>query len=290
MTNDFTHLDLFSGIGGFAIAAQRAGFRTVGFSEVKPHAIRKYQQRFPNTLALGDVTKRGSFTRLRGRVTAVSAGFPCQPWSLAGKRKGSDDARHLGPAMLDVLAEVRAPWFIGENVPEFIRMGGFDAMAAALENLGYSVQPFVIPACAVGNWQLRERLCLVAHREGWGCESQGQLRPEPEAERATSGDQAADDSVSGLRRPRRGELHAPTFTEEQTQGSPWHDSIDATPLRFPRWDADLTEVLRMADGLSLGLDSSERNGRIEALGNAIVPQAFEPFFHWIAQIERGELT
>lgn len=290
MSHDLTHLDLFSGIGGFAIAAQRAGFRTVGFSEVKAHAIRKYRRRFPNTPPFGDVTKRKSFSHLRGRVTVTSAGFPCQPWSNAGKREGENDDRHLGSAMLDVLEEVRTPWFVGENVPGFVGMGGFDALAAALENLGYSVQPFIIPACAVGNWQLRERLCLVAHREGWGCEPERELRFEPEAERAAGGDQASDDSISGLRRAGRGQFHAPTFAESETQGRAWHDSFDAAELRFPRWDADLPEVLRMADGLSLGLDSGERNGRIEALGNAIVPQAFEPFFHWIRQIETGEIT
>lgn len=321
--HEFTHLDLFSGIGGFALAAQRAGFKTVGFSEVKKAAVRKYRARFPDAKNYGDVRVPESFSELRGRVTVGSGGFPCQPWSGAGSRKGKSDDRHLGPAMCDVIDLVRPSWFIGENVPGFVGMGGFDALADALENIGYACQPFIIPACTLGAWHIRERLWIIAHSQGERC-GEGRskpdgrkqavadgnretgdnvpdatrerpvtarkLRPEKHAQRITSGNQTFDDYTPDAGRAGRGQLHAPTLSEAGAEGILWNDSVNASAYGFPCWNADFAEVLRMADGLSLGLDSSERNARIEALGNAIVPQVVEPFFHWIRQIETGEIT
>ncbi len=155
-----THLDLFSGIGGFALAAQEAGFVTVGFSEVDTYANQVLKRHWPDVPNLGDI-RTADFSAV-GTVTVLTGGFPCQPWSVAGERRGADDDRHLWPAMRDAIAKVRPAWVIAENVPGIIGMA-LDDVCADLEALGYSVQPFVIPACAVDARHRRDRVWIVAH-------------------------------------------------------------------------------------------------------------------------------
>src|ERR1700733_13267338 len=116
MTHELTHLDLFTGIGGFALAAGRAGFRTVAFAEIEPYACRLLEQRFPGIPNLGSVTSGAHFTWLRDRVTVCTGGFPCQPVSEAGQQRGASDVRWLWPATAGVVKIVRPTWFIGENV------------------------------------------------------------------------------------------------------------------------------------------------------------------------------
>lgn len=163
MKHELTHLDLFSGIGGFAIAAQRTGFRTIAFSEVDPYACAVLSERFPKIPNLGDVRKRESFAGI-GPITVLTGGFPCQPFSKAGLRRGKDDPRHLWPAMLDLIQAHRPTWVVGENVYGLINMG-LDQVCSDLEASGYSVQPLGIPACAVDAHHRRERLWILAHSD-----------------------------------------------------------------------------------------------------------------------------
>ena len=159
--HDLTHLDLFSGIGGFALAANAAGFRTVGFSEVEPYACRVLAERWPGVPNAGDVRIRANFARFRG-VTVLTGGFPCQPWSEAGQRRGKDDPRHLWPAMCEVIATAGPAWIVGENVSGIIDLG-LDDVLADLENAGYSAQSFNVPAVAVDARHIRERVWIVAY-------------------------------------------------------------------------------------------------------------------------------
>lgn len=159
--HNLTHLDLFSGIGGFALAAGRAGFRTVGFSEVEPYACRVLAERFPGVPNLGDVRQHATFVRFRG-VDVVTAGYPCQPDSLAGKRRGEADDRWLWPAARGIIAVVRPAWFIGENVFGHVSMG-LDGVLSDLESIGYAAQPFVVPACAVDAHHRRDRVWIIAY-------------------------------------------------------------------------------------------------------------------------------
>lgn len=163
--NELTHVDLFSGIGGFCLAAGWAGFRTVAFSEVEPYACKVLAQRWPGVPNVGDVRIAANFARFRG-ATVLTGGFPCQPWSAAGKRGGANDDRHLWPAMLRVIETVRPSWIIGENVPGLDHMGQLDACCDDLAALGYESQPFEIPACAVDAPHLRDRLWIVANASG----------------------------------------------------------------------------------------------------------------------------
>lgn len=161
MNHEPTHLDLFSGIAGFALAAGWAGFRTIAFSEIDPYATAVLKKHWPDVPNLGDIRRSSTWPNL-GNVSLLTGGFPCQPFSCAGKQRGKDDDRHLWPAMRDVIKRVRPAWVCGENVPGIIGME-LNQVLIDLEGLGYRVQPLVVPACAVDAQHRRDRVWIVAH-------------------------------------------------------------------------------------------------------------------------------
>jgi len=159
-----THASLFSGIGGFDLAAEWSGFENIFNCEWEefPRKILKYH--FPNAEQYGDI-KEFDATKYNGRVDILSGGFPCQPFSLAGQRKGSDDERYLWKEMLRVIRECNPRWVLGENVRGIVNWSDglvFEEVCADLENIGYSVQSFIIPACAVNAPHRRDRVWVVA--------------------------------------------------------------------------------------------------------------------------------
>jgi len=154
------HLDLFSGIGGFALAAKWAGFTTVAFSEVDKYACRVLNKNFPGVPNLGDITRSGEWPDM-GPIGILTGGFPCQPFSCAGKRRGASDDRFLWPAMLGVVQRYKPTWIIGENVPGIIPME-LDRVLSGLEGLEYTCQTLVIPACAVDARHRRDRVWVMA--------------------------------------------------------------------------------------------------------------------------------
>jgi DNA (cytosine-5)-methyltransferase 1 len=158
-----THLDLFSGIGGFALAAEWAGIRTVGFAEIDPFACSVLARQFPGIPNFGNVAllHRRSMPVLPDLITA---GFPCQPYSKIGKRKSSDDSRDLWPETRRLLQDFRPTWFLGENVAGIVKLA-LDGVWADLEALGYSCQPLAIPAGAVGAPHRRERIWILANTQ-----------------------------------------------------------------------------------------------------------------------------
>lgn len=160
-----THLDLFSGIGGFALAAQSAGFQTIAFSEIEPYACKILAQSWPKVPNLGDITT-ADWSKF-GHVSLLTGGFPCQPFSKAGKRRGKNDDRDLWPAMFGAIKATRADWIVGENVDGFIGME-LSRSIADLESAGYTVQPFVIPAYAAGASHERDRIWIVANADQSG--------------------------------------------------------------------------------------------------------------------------
>lgn len=174
MIEQGTHIDLFSGIGGFALAARWTGFRTVVFCERDEFCQRVLRKHWPDVPIHNDVR---SFPgeRYTG-ATLLTGGFPCQPFSLAGKRAGKEDDRFLWPAMVAVVETVRPAWIIGENVPGIVTME-LDRCAADLEAQGYAVWPVIVPACAVGAFHRRDRVWIVAHREKQGLEGTDATRP-----------------------------------------------------------------------------------------------------------------
>ena len=187
-----THASLFSGIGGAELAARWVGWKNVFHCEINPFGRRVIEYHFPESKSYEDVTTT-DFSEYRGRIDVLTAGFPCQPFSVAGQRKGAEDNRYLWPEVVRVIREVRPTWVVGENVAgiltmvqpgEETEMGGqtnlfgevdrkrillrqeyvVETICGDLEREGYSVQPFIIPACAVGAPHRRDRVWFVANR------------------------------------------------------------------------------------------------------------------------------
>ncbi len=181
-----THMSLFSGIGGLDLAAEWAGFKTVGQCEWADYPTKILEKHWPDVARWRDirsVTKESFYNRTGLRtVTVVSGGFPCQPFSTAGKRKGAEDDRYLWPEMLRVISELQPTWAIGENVAGLISMAQstgeivletetailkefemvLETIRRDFEQIGYESQPMLIPACAVGARHRRDRIFIMA--------------------------------------------------------------------------------------------------------------------------------
>lgn len=161
-----THLSLFSGIGGLDLAAEWAGFKTVGQCEWADFPSKVLEKHWPDTPRWRDIRTlaEDSFYDRTGirTVDVVSGGFPCQPFSTAGKRRGQEDDRYLWPEMLRVIREIRPSWVVGENVTGIIGLA-LDQVLSDLEDAGYSTEALVIPACAVDAPHRRDRIAIVAH-------------------------------------------------------------------------------------------------------------------------------
>lgn len=179
------HASLFSGIGGFDLAAREVGWNNVFQCEIDPFCQSVLKYYFPKTVLYKDI-KRTDFTSWKGKIDVLTGGFPCQPFSVAGQRKGADDNRYLWPEMLRVIRETRPLWIIGENVAGITNMvqpGSetdvetksdqdeenyketileqeyiINTICDDLEREGYSVQPIIVPACGVGAPHKRYRV------------------------------------------------------------------------------------------------------------------------------------
>jgi DNA (cytosine-5)-methyltransferase 1 len=159
------HGSLFSGIGGFDLAAEWMGWENVFHCEWNDFGKRVLSHYWPKAISYHDITKT-DFTIHRGKIDIISGGFPCQPYSQAGKRLGKDDERHLWPEMLRAIREVQPRWVVGENVRGLVNWSGglvFDEVQADLEAEGYEVLPFILPACAVNAPHRRDRVWFVAY-------------------------------------------------------------------------------------------------------------------------------
>lgn len=160
------HLSLFSGIGGLDLAAEMAGFKTVGQCEWADYPTKVLEKHWPDVPRWRDIrtlTGESFYDRTGLRtVDVVSGGFPCQPFSVAGKRRGKEDDRYLWPEMLRVIQELRPSWVVGENVAGIVNLA-LDQVLSDLENIGYAVQTLIIPACSVDAAHRRDRCAIVAN-------------------------------------------------------------------------------------------------------------------------------
>jgi DNA (cytosine-5)-methyltransferase 1 len=159
------HGSLFSGIGGFDLAAEWMGWENVFHCEWKEFNQRVLKYYWPEAISYVDITK-SDFTIHRGGIDILTGGFPCQPYSVAGKRKGTEDSRHLWPEMLRAIREIQPSYVVGENVGGLVSWNGglvFDQVQADLEAEGYEVQPFILPACAVNAPHRRDRVWFIAY-------------------------------------------------------------------------------------------------------------------------------
>lgn len=172
--NELTHLSLFSGIGGLDLAAEWAGIRTIGQCEWADYPTKVLEKHWPDVPRWRDIrtlTKESFYERTGKRtVDIISGGFPCQPFSVAGKQRGKEDDRYLWPEMVRVIQELRPTWIVGENVAGIVRMALPDILSE-LEACGYRTRTFLIPACAVGARHRRYRVAIVGYAEHNGLSS-----------------------------------------------------------------------------------------------------------------------
>jgi DNA (cytosine-5)-methyltransferase 1 len=162
------HGSLFSGIGGFDLAAEWMGWENKFHCEWNPFGQRVLKHYWPNAESFNDITKT-DFTKYANKIDILTGGFPCQPYSSAGKRLGKEDERHLWPEMLRAIREISPSFVVGENVRGLTNWNGgmvFDEVCAELESYGYQVAPCIIPACGVGAPHRRERVWFVAYSDG----------------------------------------------------------------------------------------------------------------------------
>jgi DNA (cytosine-5)-methyltransferase 1 len=166
-----THGSLFSGIGGFDLAAEWMGWENIFHCEWNPFGQKVLSHYWPNAISYHDITKT-DFTIHRGQIDILTGGFPCQPYSLAGKRKGKEDERHLWPEMLRAIREIQPRWIVGENVFGLVNWNGglvFNEVQTDLETEGYEVFPYVLPAAAVNAPHRRDRIWFVAYSNNYRC-------------------------------------------------------------------------------------------------------------------------
>lgn len=165
---ELTHLSLFSGIGGLDLAAEWAGIRTVGQCEWAEYPARVLEKHWPGMPRWKDIrglTKEAFYEKTgRRTVDVISGGFPCQPFSVAGKQRGKEDDRFLWPEMVRVIKELRPTWVVGENVAGIVRME-LPNILSELEACGYRTRAFLIPACAVGARHRRYRVAIVGYAD-----------------------------------------------------------------------------------------------------------------------------
>lgn len=159
------HGSLFSGIGGFDLAAEWMGWDNVFHCEWNDFGQKVLKYYWPEAISYADITKT-DFSIHRGSIDILTGGFPCQPYSQAGKRLGKEDDRHLWPEMLRAIGEIQPRWVVGENVRGLTNWNGglvFDEVQTDLEAKGYEVTPFLLPACAVNAPHRRDRIWFVAY-------------------------------------------------------------------------------------------------------------------------------
>jgi DNA (cytosine-5)-methyltransferase 1 len=241
-------LDLFSGIGGFSLGLHRAGMQTVAFCEIEKYPQAVLKKNFPGVPIYDDVrTITAEQLRADGidTVDLVCGGFPCQPFSVAGKQQGKDDHRHLWPEMFRIIQETKPSWVIGENVAGFVSMA-LSEVCSDLESTGYEVQPVVIPACAVNALHRRDRVWILAYSDA--AKQRGQQRKSQIENHVVP--------YPGLQRPE--------ISKKQAAG--------------PDWTTE-SPFCGVANGISRRVD------RLKCLGNAVVPQIPEIIGRAIMQTE-----
>ena len=161
----FTYGSLFSGIGGFDLGLDRAGMTCLWQVEKDPFCQQVLNKHWPDIPKYGDIREINPANL--PPVDLICGGFPCQPFSVAGKQRGKEDDRYLWPEMLRIIEGLRPAWVFGENVPGIIRLG-LDTALSDLEATGYAYRTFVVPACALGAPHRRDRVWIVAHTGGTG--------------------------------------------------------------------------------------------------------------------------
>jgi len=192
-------LDLFSGIGGFSVGLETTGkFKTIAFCEKDKFCQKVLQKHWQGTTIYEDIRDIDG-TKIKADV--ITGGFPCQPFSTAGKRKGTEDDRYLFPEMLRIIKETQARWVVGENVQGIVNMSEGKVLQGIhndLETIGYEVQSFIIPASSQGAWHKRNRVWIVAANTNSGLSIRENEEIQTRGNSITNGSKNVTDSNSRL--------------------------------------------------------------------------------------------
>ena len=257
-----THGSLFSGIGGFDLAAQWMGWENVFHCEWNPFGQRVLKHYWPNADSHHDITKT-NFEQYANRIDILTGGFPCQPYSSVGERKGKEDERHLWPEMLRTIREVVPRYVVGENVLGLTNWDGgivFDEVHTDLELAGYEVAAVVIPAAAVNAPHGRDRVWFVARRVV--ADANGEFQQWRYGQRK-NGKNKQKNRIESFNEPTKWETF-PTKPAVCSGNDGVPDQLDG--IAFSKW----------------------RHESLKAYGNAIVPQVALQIFKVIQRIENGE--
>jgi DNA (cytosine-5)-methyltransferase 1 len=288
------HGSLFSGIGGFDLAAEWMGWENVFHCEWNTFGQKVLHHYWPNAEQYTDITK-SDFTKYANTIDILTGGFPCQPYSSAGKRLGKEDDRHLWPQMLRAIKEIAPRWVVGENVRGLINWNGgmvFEEVCADLENLGYQVTSFLIPACATNAPHKRERIWIVAHNKINGFEkAKGVNQWQKHQQKNWDNIRDTSDTNGRSRDVTYTECIRPLLRDSKKKRKIQSGFKSKTLYSISKWETFPTvpPVCVRNDGISDRLDSITfskwRNESIKAGGNAIVPQVVYQIFKTIEQYE-----
>ena len=248
-------LDLFSGIGGFSLGLEATGkFKTIAFCETDRFCQKVLQKHWKDIPIHEDIKKLDG-TKIKADV--VVGGFPCQSFSIAGKQKGKDDERYLWDEMFRVIKEVKPRWIIGENVQNLINISNGQILQGIhndLESQGFEVQTFNISASSQGAWHKRSRIWIVAaNTECLGFSKRSKKSEKFEGEETSDKFNNSNQGSQFRATSNQMELSNTNIKKQQT----W-------------WETE-SKLFGVPHGLSAKLDTN-RNDRIKALGNSIVPQ------------------
>lgn len=295
-----THFSLFSGIGGIDLAAEWAGFTTVGQVEWADYPTKVLEKHWPDVPRWRDirsVTAEDFYNRTGLRtVDLISGGFPCQPFSVAGKQKGKRDDRYLWPEMLRVIREIKPTWVLGENVPGILSIAG-KTVCEDLEREGYAVAVFNFEAAAVGAPHRRDRVFFVAHSR---CpfvadtDNQGLQGRNSEVMRECASEwfvgkgstYVADTNRNRTQRD-KSENWQRCGVEQGSQGlrgnGQLKSDVGGVASRLSYWLDGYWRVEPNIPRVATGVKN--RVDRLKCLGNAVVPQQVYPILKAIAEIE-----
>jgi DNA (cytosine-5)-methyltransferase 1 len=273
-------LDLFSGIGGFSLGLERTGYyETVAFCEIEEFPQKVLKKHWPKVPIYSDIREL-NYERLKAdgidTIDVITGGYPCQPFSVAGKQKGEQDPRHLWPEYFRLIKECRPTWVIGENVSGHIKLG-LDTVLDNLESEGYSARTFSISASSIGAWHKRERIWIIANSECDGQFTSKESRGIGETiskESEGSNDSFNVEGASGLSTSEQDVSNSTSSKRDEHEIDGGHGEFETQEISRDRssllgespWWLSEPNVGRVVDGVP------DRTHRIKSLGNSLVPQ------------------